>query len=144
MEKECQVFTRYLVRVHPERYILGKYAQARAPGGILSAEPANALDRILLKIAVTHPVLTHITDIYSRFFYPSSSVRRRLVFLLALLESWGPTSSRLQAPGRGGKAGFYPGMLVLSLYLSVMLVLTAVLFLPFRFMNRQRTRNHGQ
>lgn len=97
--RECAVFTRYLIGELPDKYVVDKYFQAlkpeNIPGEVLSHTMNSKFDRLLNSIAVLHPLSTRVTDIYSRFFYSDSSVRKKLVLLLAILETWGPTYARL-------------------------------------------------
>jgi len=127
---ECRVFTRYLISRLPDAYILRKYAQAFEPGFPLGGEACSGFDALLLKLAVLHPLLTRTADIYSRFFRPASAVRKRLVLLLALLESWAATAETLDSTRRTGFVRFVIVLLADAGLSAVLLLVAAPFLLP--------------
>jgi len=136
---ECQVYSRYLTGMPADDYIGRKYIEAFQNGGVLNIESPVYFDQLLLRLAVIHPFITHAVDIYSRFFRSDSVVRKRLVFLLALLESWGPTASYLDKPGVGGKVGFIIGMIFRVLLMILLLLIMAIFLFPVQFITNKST-----
>src|SRR5690606_40287699 len=85
LQQECRTFTRYLAGGEASPYIEGKYATAH--GSVLDDEPALPLDRAMVDYATRSPLRTRIADAYGRIFRPHGLLRRKLVYLLAVLES---------------------------------------------------------
>ena len=123
---ECRVFCRYLTREEPSDYVLGHYARARASAEAPAAAPV--LDRGLLALARRGPLLTRVADGYSRIFQPHSTLRRRLILLLAILEN-SPPSARSLNSAREGRPLALLGRLALTMLGSAACLLTGVLLL---------------
>lgn len=136
---ECGVFTRYLIGRPPDAYIERKYAQAFEPGYPLGQEVPTTFDELLLKLAVMHPLLTRTADIYSRFLRPASAVRKRLVLLIALLESWAATAVSLDTEKRTGFLRFVFVLLADASLSAVLLLLAAPFLLPAQLLLGART-----
>ena len=88
LDAECRVFTRYLVRLEADDYIATKYREAHRRLD-LEVEPGSFEERLLRRAALG-PRRTRLADAYSRIFLPRSALRRKLVLLLAILESRAP------------------------------------------------------
>ncbi len=84
---ECQIFCEYLVQQKPDAYITKKYRQAHHSGNILLSKTEQPFERWLMIVARIHPFITRLADSYSRLFCPSSILRKKLVLLVAILES---------------------------------------------------------
>lgn len=85
LARECAVFSTYLIGIRPTEYIQVKYVEAHRWREDLIAR--DRVDRVLIRLARTHPVLTRCADSYSRFLLPESVMRKKLVVMLALLET---------------------------------------------------------
>ena len=67
-----------------------------------SAErPRYPADGFLVKVAGIGPWSTKIIDAYTRVFRPFSTVRKKLILLLAILESCAPTHAYLDSVDSG-------------------------------------------
>ena len=84
---ECQIFCEYLVRQKPDAYITKKYQQAHHSGNIPLPKAVQPFEKWLLMIARIHPFMTRLADSYSRLLFPNSILRKKLVLLVAILES---------------------------------------------------------
>jgi hypothetical protein len=84
---ECQIFCEYLVHQNPDTYITQKYQQAHQFGNIPFPKIVPPFERGLMLVARIHPFMTRLADSYSRFLFPSSILRKKLVLLVAILES---------------------------------------------------------
>jgi len=132
LKTECHVFTQYLTDQPPDSYILKKYSEA-----IIDKQPAafqlqSAFDALLLKLAIVHPWMTRATDIYSRFFFSGSVLRKKLVLLLAILETHEPVASRLDAATRTGLTRFILLFTGQSVIAGLLLVLSTLTLSPVR------------
>jgi hypothetical protein len=85
LEQECRTFTQYLIGQTPDAYIIGKYLECHAAGRL--AGPADAFDVFLTGIAARGPWRARLADIYASRFRKRSTLRKKLVLTLALLES---------------------------------------------------------
>lgn len=84
---ECRVFTRYLLRCDPDGYVIDHYAAAN---GTLALSPASGFDGAVLGFARINPLCARIMDSYASLFYRTATLRKRLVLLLAILETRPP------------------------------------------------------
>lgn len=126
---ECRMFSRYLVDTDPNSYVCDSYVAAvRQLGEALS--PKSSFDCLLLRLARLHPLITRSVDVYARFFAQTSSIRRRLTTLLAIIESDGTLHDRLEHPDHGGLSGFIFGMTWRSMLLAVLLLIAILTLLP--------------
>ena len=85
VERECQVFCEYLLSCAPQSYAVRKYVDAHEVSPKFSA--GNRFDDLLLRVARVHPVLTKLADSYARLFVPNALLRKKLILLLAILET---------------------------------------------------------
>ena len=138
IDVECRVFSRYLSGRLPDEYISRKYAEAFSPGRQLTRGVESGFENLLLRIAVLHPVCTRAADVYSRFFCSDSVARKRLVMLLAILETWAPASDRLDDINHIGKISFLSGLIIHGLISGVLLLLTVPVLLPVQVMSGSR------
>jgi hypothetical protein len=94
LERECRVFTRFLIARRPEPYVVAKYAAAHAA---IDLDPADRLERFVLRLARLGTIGTLMADAWARFFAPRSALRKKLVLLLAILETCNPSARELDA-----------------------------------------------
>jgi len=139
VKAECDVFSRYLTGCKPDNYVLKKYTEAFLNGGVLERTVDNKFDRFLLNLALLHPFFTHIVDIYSRFFRSDSIVRKRLVLLLAILESWAPAYKKLDNSGANSKTVFFISMLFRGVFMVSAVLLSAVTLYPIQIIMSRKT-----
>ncbi|MCC6988811.1 MAG: NAD-dependent epimerase/dehydratase family protein [Acidobacteria bacterium] len=95
-DHECRVFARHLLDIEPDAYVLGTYRDAVARVPALS--PMSAFDDVLLARARRGGVWTRLADAYAALFARDSALRRRLVMVLAILETRAPFHHHLDTP----------------------------------------------
>lgn len=93
--RECEVFSGYLIARPPDAYVLAKYAEAHrlAPhyaGG-------SRFDRLLVGFAASGMFFAGLADSYACLFARQCILRRKLILLLAILESCAPARGFLDA-----------------------------------------------
>lgn len=127
---ECYVFSRYLSGTQSDAYVLEKYCDAhrRRPSFAATA----LFDRILLTLASVHPILTTIVDVYARFFAPGCALRKKLVLLLAILESTAASQRFLERADSDNKAWLLLAFFGRVLSLSIGLMVSLVTLLPLQ------------
>jgi hypothetical protein len=103
LANECRVFCNYLVKQAPNDYVLEKYLEAHKTEQLDRELKDTLFDRMLLYIAKMNPICTKLVDVYTRLSYQHSLFRRKLILLLAILESCSPYFSffdRVDSPSR--------------------------------------------
>jgi hypothetical protein len=94
LDRECSIFCRYLIGREPNEYVKHKYRTAHQTSS-LQGDAWDAADAFLVKVAGIGSWSTRIIDAYTRVFRPFSIIRKKLVLLLAILESCAPTHAYL-------------------------------------------------
>ena len=136
---ECRVFTRYLIGKLPDQYISAKYATAFLPGKPLSEGLQSSFDVLLIRLAVIHPLLTHAVDAFSRFFYTDSTLRKRLIMLLALLESQASTAVEFDYPVKTGIIASILSMVIPLTIFAILFGITTLFLLPLKLLSRRQS-----
>lgn len=88
LERECRLFTRWLTGLAANEYVIGKYALAHRANEALSAR--DRFDRLLLRLARLNRLAVRLADSYSAALRPRGVLRKKLVLLLAILETCPP------------------------------------------------------
>jgi hypothetical protein len=92
-----------------------------------------AIDRALMRLATRGPLAARMADAYASIFARSGLLRRKLVLLVAILESHGETSRAIDTARPGSRIAWF-GELAFRAALTVALLLAAALILvPARF-----------
>ena len=133
LERECRTFTRYLVGREPTPYVAGKYCDAHA---VSAAFAGDRFNERLTAVARWHPAAAFLADAYARGFAPRGAFRKKLVLLLAILETSPPFFRELERVEQGRLA-----MQVLAVGGRVLLFVPALLlgtllFLPLLLVSR--------
>lgn len=102
LERECSVFTRLLVGEAATPSIIAKYREAHTV--LEGCVPASALDRRLTAVASGGAARARMADAYARLFAPDTAFRRKLVLLLAILETSPPFHARIDRTEPRGPA----------------------------------------
>jgi nucleoside-diphosphate-sugar epimerase len=93
--KECESFCFYLIHRKVNEYVQRKYIDGHKMRQAELAMHRLSFDNLLLKIAKLRPFTTKIVDAYTRIFSKYSVFRKKMVLLLAILESCQPFDSHL-------------------------------------------------
>lgn len=132
LARESRVFARYLLGRPVGEEVLRSY-EAAVQGGAAGPHPEPiAFDRLVAALARATPALTRLVDMYSRHFRRTSPVRKRLILMLAILESHAPLYAELDRVDRGGKAVMYARMAFTVLGSGLLLLLGVLLLTPMR------------
>ena len=126
-ERECRVYSRFLIGQEPGAYIERKYKEFHEQRPAAGAA-AGAFDGFLLTISRWHPWMTRIADTYASRFARAAALRRKLVLTMALLECGSPSFERLDTPYPGGLAGtLFHGVYQGTRYILLLAIAAAVL-----------------
>ena len=129
LERECRVFTRHLIGSDPGDYVTARYVDAHRvrPG----FAPHSRLDLFLCSFAGASPVTARLADAWAAVFAPGSTLRRKLVLLLAMLESSAPHYRRLEEVS-GGRGVAFVGLIGHGLLAGATLLVSLLIFVPAR------------
>jgi hypothetical protein len=92
------MFARALIGVQATPYVIRQYQRAHDS---LPLAPVNGFNRVLMVVAASGPTLTRIADAYARIFARRAILRRKLVVMLAILESSTPADAAFKPRGSG-------------------------------------------
>ena len=95
INRECDVFSRYLISQPPTDYILRQYEMAVVSRNLANDAEFSAFDRRTLRLARRNVFFTRLADAYCALFHRHGALRRKLILLLAILEHTAPTAAVL-------------------------------------------------
>jgi hypothetical protein len=131
LERECRGYLRYLCRQSPSIYITEKYVDFHRKGG--AALELDEFDRFLVRFSTRNILCARLADSYARVFRKESAVRKKLILLLALMESAPETYERLDRVPAGGFTGAVVRLGVSSATFILALSFATVILAPTRF-----------
>jgi hypothetical protein len=123
---ECELFSYYLGASQPTAYVSGKYAEACAR--LADERAAAPFERWLLRFARRGPLRARMADVWARFRAPNTLLRRRLILLLAILESTREARA-LDSIAPRTRIGFLAAMKLRAL-VSILLLVVGLLYFP--------------
>lgn len=135
---ECTVFTRHLLGVAPVPAVVEAYVRAHAASPRF--RPATAFDQQLVAAARRGPRRARLADAHARLLDPAGLLRRKLVLLLALLETTPPHYRAIDAPLATNRAATVAALVFHGLVAAAVGALGLVLFLPLRLTARGAVR----
>jgi hypothetical protein len=98
LELEARCFAAYLVDREPPAALIERYRRANEE---LLPEPAVGQDRALMDLVHARPSLLPLLDGASGLLRPASLLRRKLLVMLALLETTPELAGWFEPPARG-------------------------------------------
>lgn len=132
IERECDTFCRYLSgAAAPERTML-KYLDAHGLGVVETLAASTRFDRALVRFARLGTFAARLADTHARLFRKGGLLRRKLVLLLAILETHADTVDRVDAPTVGSPAVFVVEVVLRLIVFAVLALVGLVVFLPLR------------
>lgn len=138
LARECDVLCRHLIGWRPDNYVLTKYQAWHDQEHPRLARQTNGFDRGLVAVARLHPWTARLADAYSRLFRPHGLLRKKLILLLAILESCAPAHQHIDFLDSGSP----PRMLIKGAFqiagTCVALLAGVILFGPWQLFSRIR------
>ena len=109
LERECDVFTRYLTGLPADGYIRSHYDGAHRL--LKGVQPRTPLDRLLVGCARRGRLATQAADAYGRIFAPRGALRHKLVLLFGILESRAPHHRSFEVQRPSGPLAAVAGLI---------------------------------
>lgn len=128
LNNECNVFCYYLINQKPSKYVLEKYQDAHRVGSINRNIDSN-FDKLLISIAKIS-FFTKLVDVYTSIFFKGAVFRKKLILLLAILESCAPTCYYLDSVTISGKAMLFVRIFQKVLLSMFSLLLSIIILMP--------------
>ena len=128
LREECIVLSKYLIKLQPSKYIVEKYIDAYRSVNLHSTNIHSEFDEFSLILAKKHVILLKLADVYTAVFYRTSLLRKKLVLLLAILESCAETYPLIDHVEEYSKFVFYTRCFLRSLVFSFLLFLSSCIF----------------
>jgi hypothetical protein len=139
LNRECSVFSIYLIGQPPSEYVMKKYREAHQTG-IFRGGAAQPVEDFLVRFASVGPWSTKIIDTYARVFRPFSLVRKKLVLLLAILESCAPTHAYLDSVDSNSTPLLFLQFFHRCLTFVLIVVISVLVILPAELILRGSAR----
>lgn len=130
LRAECRVFTRHLLGRTPDEYVMDRYRSAHETVPALAA--GGRFDESLLACARLGPLGTKIADAYAGLFFRHSVLRKKLILLLAILETRPPFSETIDASIVGSPPVLLARLVLKTTGALLSLVAGTVIFTPIR------------
>jgi hypothetical protein len=140
LRAECRAYCRYLAGVEPSEYVQTCYERSWSAAAGNRDEASPLIDRCLLRVSRLGGLPARIADSYARLFRPFSTLRRRLILVLAILENSPPTHGFLNSAKTGTGAGIALGMLVTLLGSGLCMAAGVVLLGPLHLATLMASR----
>lgn len=141
IERECRTFTHYLLGCEPHSYAVRKYAEAHCVSPVFSA--GTRFDDFLLKAARSHWLLAKLADSYARVAAPGALLRKKLVLLLAILETSPPSYQMLDAVQSGGRLALFLRLAGRGSASILSLTAGSLVFLPAQLLLKEGSRKQS-
>jgi hypothetical protein len=139
--RECHVFFQYLCDLKIDPYIVAKYCEAHRK--VPAYTPSPGFDHLLVRFATLRSSFTRMADCYSRFFAPRSALRKKLILLIAILESSSAASVFVDTIDTQNKLLLSGRLLLQAITFLANLGLGAALLLPCRLVYTLIPRKDG-
>ncbi len=130
LNRECKLFSEYLIDLGPSDYVLRKYQEAHRLRPPSAGRPVQRFDHILMRLALRHAFMLRLADTYSGLFYKEALLRRKLVLLLAILECSPGAFDRLDRPEVHAQPTLYRLLVIKGFALSATALLAVLLLAP--------------
>jgi hypothetical protein len=135
LDLEARRFAAYLVDREPPPAVIARYRRANAE---LLAAPLDSTDRSLIEFARRRPSLLPLLDGASGLLRPRSVLRRKILLMLALLETSPELAEWFETPSHGAPRTI--ASIVAQVATSVLQVAGGVLLWPFVLLRGRLSR----
>lgn len=134
---EGEQFARYLLGGPVPSSVLDAYVRAHHVSRVSESGCPPTLDRALIALARRGPFWTRAADSYAALFARSGLLRRKLVLLVAILESHGASARAIDTAQPGSTAGWIVDAGVRGAASVLLLALAGIALVPMRLLDRR-------
>lgn len=132
LKHECIRFTEYLINSKSNAYIEKKYIKGHKYNRI--ENNIGRFDTFLIKLTNKNTFMVRLADIYTTVFYRKSVFRKKLILLLAILESCSTTYSKIDSLNTDSKVSLFIKTLQKTLVFLVLLFVSSIVLFPIHSM----------
>jgi hypothetical protein len=130
LERQCRLFSRYLLDREPTAYVLSQYLRAHQVHPEFVNARLKPFDEALLRLGPGSRLTMPMVDAYARIFAPRSMLRKKLILLLAILESSPGSFESLESPTATSRVGAYISLAARCARFAGFLALSSMVLLP--------------
>jgi hypothetical protein len=131
LARECALFCRYLADVEATPDIIRAYRRAHEIDG-LKMQASTPMDHALLRLASGGTTRARLADAFAGPVAPGSALRRKLVVLIAILESRGGSAGHIDHATSGSRLGWIAATALYGFGWLLRFAVAAVLIVPLR------------
>jgi hypothetical protein len=131
LTRECRLFCRYLADLDATPEIVRAYRSAHEIEG-LNIGATTPIDRALLRLAAGGRTLTRLADSFAAVAARNSALRKKLVVLVAILESRGPSAAAIDRASPGSRVAWVIGAALQGGGWLLRFVVASLLLVPLR------------
>ncbi|MEN8154106.1 MAG: NAD-dependent epimerase/dehydratase family protein [Acidobacteriota bacterium] len=135
--RECKVFSNYLTGKDPSHFTSLKYLEFLNK---VDTETRDDFDSLLMKIGARSPFFAKIADGYSRFFYPQSTLRKKLGYLFAIIETSPKSYKNIDDIGEKGKLKIFMSLFFRGIWFAFHLPFSAIFLLPLQVLKGKKPK----
>lgn len=123
---------RHLIGKEPGASVTDAYCRAHDQGDVAPGRVIGTFDRVLVWLARSSFVATALVDAYAAVFARTALLRRKLVLLLAIMESSWPTCESIDSVDSHSRIGLIIGVGLRTLMFAVAALATGIVLSPVR------------
>jgi len=130
LDREVEIFVHHLLGCDADPYVRTKYSAAHA--ALPALQPSDAFDAFLVRFARRGPVFASLADAYAGLFAHASLLRKKLVLLVAILETSQRSHRTIDAPLGGRPMTAVFSLTATGLLAAVKVLAGSIILLPMR------------
>ena len=132
LERECRTYTKYLIGQAPTPYVIEHYLDFHEKSDVMGTPKFDRFDQFLVAVSARGPLWARLADSYASVFRKNSTVRKKLVLTLALLECAPPSFETLDRVDGAGQLGAIIRLGWAAAQYALTLVASFTIFTPVR------------
>lgn len=105
LERQCLTYTRYLIGQAPTPFVIEHYLAFHQKSDAMQGVKFDHFDQFLVGMSARGPIWARLADSYASVFRKNSTLRKKLVLTLALLECAPSSFETLDRVDSGGWLG---------------------------------------
>ncbi len=133
LDQEARVYTKYLIHQEPDAYVLEKYCLAHQKSPELCQGTTSPFDARLVGFSAKSPTWARLADSYTAIFLRNALVRKKIILLMAILESSAPFYQAFEAPESKNPFLIFGLLGLRGSGFAISLLIASLIFLPMRF-----------